>query len=104
MIDWARVNELREEIGAEDFIEVVDLFLEEADEVVGRFGDLRDDEVGAAMHFLKGMALNLGFSAFAQLCQRGEAGGAGSVARSDLVASYLASKQAFDAELDRKVA
>ena len=29
MIDWQRVNELRDEVGAEDFEEVVDLFLEE---------------------------------------------------------------------------
>ena len=29
MIDWARVSELRDEVGAEDFDEVVELFLEE---------------------------------------------------------------------------
>ena len=29
MIDWPRVKELKDEIGAEDFGEVVDLFLEE---------------------------------------------------------------------------
>ena len=33
MIDWKRVRELRDEIGEEDFSEVVDLFLEEVEEV-----------------------------------------------------------------------
>ena len=34
MIDWSRVNELRDEVGAEDFEEVVELFLEEVEEVI----------------------------------------------------------------------
>ena len=32
MIDWARVSELRDEVGPEDFEEVLHLFLEEVDE------------------------------------------------------------------------
>ena len=32
MIDWDRVQELREEVGAEEFAEVIELFLEEVDE------------------------------------------------------------------------
>ena len=31
MIDWTRVETLREEVGAEEFSEVVDLFLNEVD-------------------------------------------------------------------------
>lgn len=34
MIDWNRAAELREEVGAEDFSEVVDLFLEECDDAI----------------------------------------------------------------------
>ena len=34
MIDWERVRELRSEIGADDFAEVVEMFLSEADEAV----------------------------------------------------------------------
>ena len=34
MIDWTRVSELRDEVGAEDFDEVVELFLEEVDEAI----------------------------------------------------------------------
>ena len=35
MIDWSRVSELREEVGEEDFAEVVELFLDEVDGVIG---------------------------------------------------------------------
>ena len=31
MIDWTRVSELRDEIGAEDFGDVVEIFLEEVE-------------------------------------------------------------------------
>ncbi len=102
MIDWTRVRELREEIGADDFGEVVDLFLEEADEVIARLSAMPEEETGAALHFLKGMALNLGFADVARLCQQGEAGGA--VPRDALIDSYQRSKVAFSAETDRKVA
>ena len=73
MISWERVNELREEVGQEDFLEVVDIFLEEVDEVAGRLkaspspATLEDE-----MHFLKGSAMNLGFKALADICQMGE--------------------------------
>ncbi len=73
MIDWARVKELRDEIGADDFDEVVALFLEEADEVIARISpELGAKALEADLHFLKGAALNLGFAAFAALCQQGE--------------------------------
>ena len=73
MIDWARVRELRDEIGADDFDEVVALFLEEADEVMARMSPaLGAKALEADLHFLKGAALNLGFGQFAALCQAGE--------------------------------
>jgi histidine phosphotransfer protein HptB len=73
MIDWSRVNELRDEIGAEDFDNVAEMFLEEADEVIARMAPQDSAKsVEADLHFLKGAALNLGFSAFAALCQDGE--------------------------------
>lgn len=77
MIDWDRVDELREEIGSEDFGEVVDLFLDEVEEVIDRLRDgPKMDDLEADLHFLKGGALNLGFRAFSQLCQAGEAAAA----------------------------
>ena len=73
MIDWDRVKELRGEIGAEDFDEVVGLFLEEADECLARLApDMGSKALAAELHFLKGAALNLGFAALSCLCQDGE--------------------------------
>ena len=42
MIDWPRVKELREEVGAEGFGEVVDLFIEEVEEVISKLGENLD--------------------------------------------------------------
>ena len=42
MIDWACVSELRDEVGVEDFDEVVELFLEEVDEAIVALRDLTD--------------------------------------------------------------
>jgi HPt (histidine-containing phosphotransfer) domain-containing protein len=102
MIDWDRVAELRDEIGAEDFTEVADMFLEEADEVAQTMrAGLPPDALEAALHFLKGSALNLGFSNLAQLCQIGEkAAVSGDISGIDLaqvVAVYERSKTAFQA-------
>jgi len=68
MIDWSRVDQLRAEVGADAFDEVVEPFLDEVDEVVRRLksGDrtaLTDD-----LHFLKGSALTLGFRELSGLC------------------------------------
>jgi HPt (histidine-containing phosphotransfer) domain-containing protein len=73
MIDWARVTELKAEVGADDFSEIVAMFLEEADLVVARISpDLGAKALCDDCHFLKGAALNLGFRALAGLCQAGE--------------------------------
>lgn len=73
MINWERVNELRREVGEEDFAEVVTLFLDEVDAVLHRMRcatsleNYRED-----LHFLKGSALNLGFRALGALCHEGQ--------------------------------
>lgn len=73
MIDWARVNDLRSEIGEDDFLEVVAMFLEEADEAVGRLtGPPNLLQVENQLHFLKGAALSLGLTDLAAVCQAGE--------------------------------
>lgn len=74
MIDWSRIDDLRREIGTEDFDEIVPLFLEEADSVAD---ELRNKPVDPSrleeqLHFLKSSALNMGFAAFSKLCQEGE--------------------------------
>lgn len=73
MIDWSRLNELRDEVGADDFDEVVTLFVEEAEETIERLSpDATADALEADLHALKGSALNLGFSELAEICARGE--------------------------------
>ena len=70
MINWERVSELREEVGAEDFDEVVELFLTEVDEEIGALSeDTPRDGLAEKLHFLKGSALSLGFTEFSGLCQ-----------------------------------
>lgn len=73
MICWSRVNELRDEVGCEDFDEVLEIFFEEVDEVIDRLRASPNPKTYEAdLHFLKGSALNLGFSEFAELCGKGE--------------------------------
>lgn len=73
MLNWARVEELRGEVGEDAFAEVVDLFLEE---VVGVIDALDPGMEPAAMeealHFLKGASMNLGFDTFSDMCAKGE--------------------------------
>lgn len=99
MIDWDRVRDLEAEIGEADFIEVATMFLDESDEVIARLS--RDDgavALGRDLHFLKGAALNLGFSQLASLCQDGERRAAAGITDIDVGAVrgvYRASRQAF---------
>jgi HPt (histidine-containing phosphotransfer) domain-containing protein len=73
MIDWKRVEELKEEVGADGFVEVADMFLDEADGAVRALvAGLPAEEVEGQLHFLKGSALNLGLSDLAAICQEGE--------------------------------
>jgi HPt (histidine-containing phosphotransfer) domain-containing protein len=104
MIDWTRIAELRDEIGPDDFGEVVTLFLEEVDEEIGHLRAGCDvSTLEARLHFLKGSALNLGFRDFAVICQSGEsaaaAGDASSVDVPATLACYDASKAEFIAGL-----
>lgn len=74
MIDWGRVKELRNEVGAEAFDEVVEMFLDEVSEALDELPEKRTSaEMKDAMHFLKGSALSLGFSEFAAICSGAEA-------------------------------
>ncbi|SFD69333.1 Hpt domain-containing protein [Roseivivax sediminis] len=72
MIDWHQVDQLRDEIGPDDFAEVAGVFLREVDRTLAGL-DSRSTELAAALHFLKGSALNLGMSGLARLCAEGEA-------------------------------
>ena len=58
MIDWIRIDELRDEVGQEALEN-----LQRADTVITLLDQL---------HFLQGSALNLGFSNFAAICRNEE--------------------------------
>lgn len=74
MIDWQRIRELVDEFGADDFAEVVDLFLQEVEGAIDQLAESCGDPslMAQHMHFLKGAALNLGFSELSDLCSQGE--------------------------------
>jgi HPt (histidine-containing phosphotransfer) domain-containing protein len=73
MIDWGRVRDLHDEIGAESFAEVLELFVQEVDEALSRLRDATDPVAASGeFHFLKGAALNLGLDTIAELCAQGE--------------------------------
>jgi histidine phosphotransfer protein HptB len=104
MIQWARVNELRDEVGAEDFDEVVDLFLEEVEEVIqGLSADSTASQMEQHLHFLKGSALSLGFRTFSDLCQDGERksakGETGTIDLVEIIDGFEQSKTEFIAQL-----
>ncbi|WP_338549593.1 Hpt domain-containing protein [Roseovarius phycicola] len=108
MIDWTRVAQLRDEIGAEDFEEILDIFLEEVDaEIANLYSGCSASQLETLLHFLKGSALNLGFEAFSKLCQEGELQLAkGSRADLDLDAisdSYANSKTLFLDQLEYRL-
>lgn len=101
MINWDRVNELRDEIGPEDFQEVAEMFLEEVDAVILRLKETPDPaQYEDDMHFLKGSALNLGFAGFSDLCESGEKaaaeGRADTICLARVFKTYDASKVAFE--------
>ena len=109
MIDWERVNTLCEEVGADDFDEVVALFLDEVEDVITRLRRAPDlATLEEDLHFLKGSALGLGFKSFSTLCQTGETmsaqGHAKEVDLSEILDNYTASKQCFQTEMTQALA
>jgi HPt (histidine-containing phosphotransfer) domain-containing protein len=110
MVDWMRVKDLQDEIGADDFAEVVQLFLEETDAVVDRLAASPPlTEIEALLHFLKGSSVNLGLATLGRLCAEGERrAAAGQPQDVDLAAvaqTYARSKHEFLTGLqDRRVA
>lgn len=103
MIDWTRVARLRDEIGAEDFDEVAELFLMEVEHTLGLLDGAASDVVQMEehLHFLKGSALNLGFAAFSEMCRAGEEAAARGelvLDLGELVALYDTSRAVFEEE------
>jgi len=109
MIDWERVNTLKEEVGPEDFDEVVELFLDEVSDVIARLEGSPDrSKLEDDLHFLKGSALGLGFRQFSNLCQIGETlsaeGRSDEVDLPAILKSFAESKVCFQQDLPKALA
>ncbi|MEM7440671.1 MAG: Hpt domain-containing protein [Pseudomonadota bacterium] len=105
MIDWSRVKELEDDMGAEDLGDVVAIFLDEMEEAIEDMvaqPPNSSEEWASRMHFLKGSAFNLGFEAFGAYCGGGEtaarAGDVDGLTVAELRARYDVSKSAFIAD------
>lgn len=104
MIDWSQIDEMKAEMGG-GFQEVVTMFLDEVGEVIKRLETAPDPAtLGADLHFLKGAALNLGFSDFADLCTTGEKlamhDRVGEVDLAGILICYRASSEVFRSGLN----
>lgn len=100
MIDWDRVGQLREEVGEDDFQDVVAMFFDEVSgEIDALSPNMSHQELEASLHFLKGSALNLGLEQFAEICRKGEErarkGQSDQVDTSAIAACYRESVEAF---------
>ena len=72
MIDWTRVAELRDEVGEEDFDEVVEIFCEEVSEVLDRLDVTEIEKAKSDLHFLKSSAANTGMKNLCKVCADAE--------------------------------
>lgn len=108
MIDWNQVKSLRNDLGHEEFLAVVELFFQENDPVVQKLNHTASAaESQSNFHFLKGTATYLGFSEFAALCARNEdkaiSGTLNALDIGETVASYADSKAKFSTSMGLSV-
>ena len=104
MIDWSHVRRLKEEVGPEDFEEMLPLFYSEIETAVRRVeASGSAEQLARDLHYLRSGALNLGFRRLSQLCAEGEKladqGKSDAVDIPEIRACYLASRDAFAAGL-----
>lgn len=69
-VDWDRLNELRNDIGEEDFADVALLFVAELSETLRGLGAATAQ--ASDFHFLRGSAANLGFVTLVDACNTAE--------------------------------
>ena len=72
MIDLARFDELKTEVGSEDLPEILALFCAEVDETISRLHGSSPQSLLSDLHFIRGSALNIGMQTLADLCARKE--------------------------------
>lgn len=102
MLNWDRIGELRDEIGEEDYSEIVELFFEEVETAIARLSHPgTPPERESDLHFLKGSALNLGFRKLGELCTTAEEHAAGGEIGDDevhaVIECYYTSRDIFQA-------
>lgn len=68
MIDWERLSELRSDLGDEEFLPALELFVDEVESVAMRLSMDNAAQLERDLHFMKGSASNLGFDTFAAMC------------------------------------
>ncbi|RCW88147.1 Hpt domain-containing protein [Paracoccus lutimaris] len=104
MLDWDRISELRGEVGDAEFQVILEMFLDEVESAMMRLSAKDPKRLETSLHFLKGCAWNLGFSAFGGLCdeeeRRAADGHAEDVGIDGLLACYSESKKAMMRGLD----
>ncbi|MEX3017422.1 Hpt domain-containing protein [Gymnodinialimonas hymeniacidonis] len=91
-VDWERLNELKDDIGEEDFADVATLFVSELQDTLS--GMQVATAAAEDFHFLRGSAANLGFTALVAACSRAEA-----AAKAGEAPDVAAVKSAFNAAL-----
>jgi HPt (histidine-containing phosphotransfer) domain-containing protein len=72
-VDLERLTSLRDDIGAEDFADVVLLFFSEIGEKLEQMRAEPETLSEGDFHFLRGSAANLGFTEMARACAAAEA-------------------------------
>ena len=108
MIDWTRVLTLHDEVGADEFRPLVELFLDEIEGVMMSIDAADPPRFEEKLHFLKGSAWNMGLRALGALCELWETlvirGGGDSLDVGQLFDCYGQSKQLLMRDMDRLLA
>ncbi|MEL7211231.1 MAG: Hpt domain-containing protein [Pseudomonadota bacterium] len=98
MIDWTRIDDLKEELGDEDFEEVFEIFLDEVQDSVDSLEAAPTGQaLEAILHSVKGNAVTVGFSKLAELAGAGEvnAGQGADVNLQEITVAHTLSKEAY---------
>lgn len=72
MINWDRIRELRDEVGEDELGEVIELFCEEVEEVLGLLEQTAREDLPSRLHFLKGSMMNIGLDKVSAICRSEE--------------------------------